>query len=865
MGVAKKKQDEHTPMMQQYLAIKAEYADMLVFYRMGDFYELFFDDARRAAKLLNITLTQRGSSAGAPIPMAGVPYHAAEQYLARLIKRGESVAICEQMEAAGVSKGPVRREVVRIVTPSTVTDEALLDERQATLLVAIAHDKNYFGIAALELARGDFSVMQVDSSEALHAELARLQPQELLFSEDLPDAGKLAQRDGSKARPPWHFDATSARRKLIDTFSVQSLKAYGCEHLPCAIAAAGALLTYVQETQRAALPHIAGMRTEDHDEALILDATTRRNLEIDTSVSGRDDLTLVGVLDTCATTMGARALRRWAARPPRDHNILRARHQALSALHEASAYIDIHKLLSSVVDIERILTRIALRSARPRDLTGLRAALENLPQLQNLVARVDSPLITDTSERIASHPDIADLLARAVRDEPPLLIRDGGVIRPGYDPKLDELTELANNADGFLRDLEARERSRTGIEALKVGYNRVQGYFIELSKIHADKAPEDYTRRQTLKAVERYITPELKSFEDQVLSAHERALAREKSLYAELLDSLAEKLPPLQASAQGLAELDVLTTLSERAISLELSAPQLVDEPGIHITGGRHLVVEQVLETPFVANDVLLNDERRMLLITGPNMGGKSTYMRQTALIVLMAYIGSFVPAQSAEIGPFDRIFTRIGAGDDLVAGQSTFMVEMAEAANILHHATAHSLVLLDEIGRGTSTYDGLALARACAEYLARHNRAFTLFATHYFELTAVAQALPAAANIHFDASEFGEDLVFLHAAKDGPASRSYGLQVAALAGVPREVLNSARSYLQELEASGAAHSPQHSAPQIPLFAEATPVPAKQDDTIKNAVMTLQPDELTPKQALDVLYHLQLIAKQTDV
>ncbi len=852
-------------MMAQFLAIKAGYPDMLVFYRMGDFYELFFDDAKRTAALLNITLTQRGTSAGAPIPMAGVPYHAAEQYLARLIKRGESVAICEQMEAPGASKGPVKREVVRIVTPGTVTDEALLDARRATLLVAVARHKADFGIAALELARGDFSVMQVDNSEALHAELARLHPAELLFSEDTQDAPDLQRYTGAKARPPWHFDATSAQRKLLETFAVQSLKGYGCENLPTAIAAAGALLHYVQETQRAALPHISGIRTEAHDDALILDATTRRNLEIENSVSGRDDLTLVGVLDACATTMGGRALRRWAARPPRDHKILRARHQALSALHEGRTYADIHTLLSGIVDIERILARIALRSARPRDLTGLRAALETLPELQHLLTALDSPLLAQSANNISTHPQTASLLARAVRDEPPLLIRDGGVIRPGHDEKLDELTELASNADGFLRDLEARERKRTGVETLKVGYNRVHGFFIELSKIHSDKAPDNYTRRQTLKAVERYITPELKGFEDQVLSANERALAREKELYAQLLDTLAQALQALQTCAAGIAELDVLSNLAERAVSLELSAPELVDTPGINIVGGRHLVVEQVLESPFVANDVLLSDERRMLLITGPNMGGKSTYMRQTALIVLMAYMGSYVPAHSAVLGPVDRIFTRIGAGDDLVAGQSTFMVEMAETANILHHASAHSLVLLDEIGRGTSTYDGLALARACAEYLALNNQAFTLFATHYFELTAVAQALPGAANIHFDASEFGEELVFLHAVKDGAASRSYGLQVAALAGVPREVLQAARGYLLELESQGVKHAPEKAAPQIPLFSERPPIPETgRKNPLLVAVKKIDPDAFSPREALDELYRLKSIAQAQD-
>lgn len=856
MSTRAKTTDTHTPMMQQYLAIKAEYKDMLVFYRMGDFYELFFDDAKRAAALLNITLTQRGSSAGAPIPMAGVPYHAAEQYLARLIKQGESVAICEQMEAAGASKGPVKRAVVRIVTPGTVTDEAFLDERRSTLLVAVAFTQNHYGIAALELARGDLSVMQVQSRAALDAEIARLRPAELLFAEDAPATATLSQHATAKARPPWHFDPHSAHTQLLEMFGVQSLKGFGCEHLPAAIAAAGALMNYVQETQRANLAHVQHIRTDHAEDALILDATTRRNLEIETSVSGHDELTLVGVLDACATAMGARALRRWAARPVRDPDTLRGRYQAIAQLLADAGHKPIHDLLAGIVDIERILTRVALRSARPRDLTGLRGALERLPPLQELLAPLNGILLSELQTRISTHPEIADLLARAVRDEPPLWLRDGGVIRPGYDEQLDQLNGLADNADGFLRDLEAREREHTGVDSLKVGFNRVHGYYIEISKAHADKAPDRYTRRQTLKAVERYITPELKGFEDQVLSAHERALAREKELYAQLLDRLAQSLPQLQTCAAALADLDVITNLAERAVNLELNPPQLTDTPGIHITAGRHPVVERVLKNPFVANDTKLNPDQRMLLITGPNMGGKSTYMRQTALIVLMAYIGSYVPAATAKIGPIDRIFTRIGAGDDLVGGQSTFMVEMAETANILHHATAHSLVLLDEIGRGTSTYDGLALARACAEYLARNNQAFTLFATHYFELTVVAQALPGAANMHFDASEYGDELIFLHAAKDGPASRSYGLQVAALAGIPREALQAARQYLAELETGAVMHSSPSAQPQIPLFAE------RESNELRERLTRLSADEITPKQALDELYQLIALARR---
>ncbi|MES1943366.1 DNA mismatch repair protein MutS [Salinisphaera sp. PC39] len=850
----------HTPMMQQYLAIKAEYPDMLLFYRMGDFYELFHDDARRGAALLDITLTQRGESAGAAIPMAGVPVHAAEQYLARLLARGESVAICEQMEPPGKTKGPVRREVVRVVTPGTVTDEALLDARDANLLVAVAAGREGFGIAALELARGDLAVLEVPDAAGLTAELARLQPAELLFSEDTTES---ALKDHARAqpRPPWEFDPASARRRLLDHFGVANLRAYGCEELPLAVAAAGALLDYARSTQRSALPHLRGIRTEQRDEALVLDAATRRNLEIERSVSGRDEHTLIGVLDRCATAMGSRCLRRWAARPLRDRDALRRRHDAVGAL-ATGRHADLRGALAGIADVERIVTRIALRSARPRDLTGLREALGRVPTVRAALDGIDSPLLRELAAAMGEHGETRELLERALIEQPPVVLRDGGVIDAGYDAELDRLRGIAGHADDFLRDLESRERARTGVDTLKVAYNRVHGYYIELGKTHADKVPADYTRRQTLKAVERYITPELKRFEDEVLSARERALAREKALYAELLETLAAATEPLQACAAALAALDTLANLAERAEALELTAPELVTTPCIRIREGRHPVVEQVLDGPFVANDLALDDDTRMLLITGPNMGGKSTYMRQTALIVLMAHMGSYVPAAAATIGPVDRIFTRIGAGDDLASGQSTFMVEMAETAHILHHATEHSLVLLDEIGRGTSTYDGLALARATAERLAHHNRAFTLFATHYFELTAVAQRLPATANVHFDASEYptaeGESLVFLHAVKPGPASRSYGLQVAALAGVPRPVLDAARAHLTELERQ-TPETAEKDRPQMPLFEEAAP-PAR--DELREQLKSIDPDDVTPRDAHALLYRLRKLLEE---
>jgi len=844
---------DHTPVMQQYLAIKAEHPDVLLFYRMGDFYELFFDDARRAARLLDITLTARGKSAGEPIPMAGVPVHAYEQYLARLLKRGESVAICEQIGDPTKSKGPVERRVVRVVTPGTVTDEALLDERRETLLAAACRQDGHIGIAALELASGRFTVSQADDEAGLAAELERLRPAELL----LPEGGGLAAKPrqaGIRERPPWHFDPVSARRRLLEQFQVQDLKGYGCDGQPAAVAAAGALLEYVRETQRAALPHLTGLRTESKDEALAMDAATRRNLELDESLAGETQHTLAGVLDRCATAMGSRTFKRWMHRPLRDHTRLRKRYQAVATLIDDRRFDAVAETLRGIADLERIVARIALKSARPRDLSGLARTLAQLPQLRAALEDMDSPMLQGLAEDLGDHADTLELLQRALVEEPPLLIRDGGVIRDGFDAELDRLRGLSRNADGFLSDLEARERRRTGIDTLRVGYNRVHGYYIEVGRSHAARMPEDYSRRQTLKSSERYIIPELKSFEDQVLSARERALAREKALYDELLQDLGERLQPLQAAAAALAVLDVLQNLAERALALNFSEPELDSEARLLIEGGRHPVVEQVLDRPFVANDLALGDDgastRRMLVITGPNMGGKSTFMRQTALIVLMAHMGSYVPAARALIGPIDRIFTRIGAADNLAGGQSTFMVEMSETANILHNATPESLVLMDEVGRGTSTYDGLALARACAEWLARDTGAFVLFATHYFELTALASELPGVANVHLDATEYGDDLVFLHSVREGPASRSYGLQVARLAGVPKPVLALARQHLEALEAR-TSPAPVQKPAQLGLGLEPEPHP------VLDALREINPDEISPRQALEFLYRLR--------
>ena len=842
----------HTPMMRQYLAIKAEHPDMLVFYRMGDFYELFYDDAKRAAALLDITLTSRGKSAGNPIPMAGVPYHAAESYLAKLVRKGESVAICEQIGDPATSKGPVERKVTRIVTPGTLTDEALLSESRDNLVAAMFADSEAIGLAWLDLAGGRFRMTEVADGEAVAGELERLRPAELIVDEDQVDARRFGDGVRVTRRPPWHFELDGATRLLCRQFGTRDLSGFGCDSFPRGVAAAGALLQYVSDTQKASLPHLQAITVERREDAVIMDGPTRRNLELHASLSGHDQHTLAGVMDRCQSPMGSRLLRRWIQRPLRDPVTLKGRYQAVESMLTGDAVESLQALLRGIGDVERILSRVALRSARPRDLRQLCEALSRLPALRSALSSIQSPQLHDLRERIVPHHREQRLLDDAIIDNPPMLIRDGGVIADGFDDELDELRGIADNADRFLLDLEAREKERTGIATLKLGYNRVHGYYIEISKGQASRAPDDYVRRQTLKAAERYITPELKEFEDKVLSARERALAREKLLYEQLLDRLNEALGDLQQTAFAIAELDVLLCFAERAESLRLAKPELSDEPCIEISGGRHLVVEQVIETPFVANDLTLTDEQRLIVITGPNMGGKSTYMRQTALIAILAHIGSFVPADSLRIGPIDRIFTRIGASDDIAGGRSTFMVEMTETATILNNATAESLVLMDEIGRGTSTFDGLSLAWAAAHYMGEKTRAFTLFATHYFELTALADELPACRNVHLDATEHDGRLVFLHAVKPGPANQSYGLQVAALAGVPKHVVQRARDYLATLESNQTAltQSPQA---QLPLGRAGEPP----TDTLRDALDELDPDAMTPRQALEALYKLK--------
>ena len=841
----------HTPVMQQYLRLKAQHADVLLFYRMGDFYELFYDDAKRAARLLDITLTARGQSAGQPIPMAGVPFHSMEPYLAKLVRMGESVALCEQTGDPTKSKGPVERQVVRIVTPGTLTDAALLEERRSSLLAALyLTGDHHFGLAWLELSSGRFQVLEAQGSEALLSELERLQPAEVLISENTAEALHTLKLH-TRERPIWHFDLDAATRALCEQFGTRDLAGFGCESMPLAIQAAGCLLHYVRDTQKAALPHLRGLQTEIRGDAVLLDAATRRNLELDVSLADRPECTLAGVLDHTATAMGGRELRRWIHRPLRTRAILEQRLHAIATLIDSRRDQPITELLKAVGDIERGLARVALKSARPRDLAQLRDALGQLPSLQTLLQDQDSPLLRILADQASTHPETQALLTRAIIEAPPALLREGGVIATGFDIELDELRQISQHSDQFLLDLENRERERTGISTLKLGYNRVQGYFIEISNSHAAKVPVDYVRRQTVRNAERYITPELKSFEDKVLGARDKSLAREKFLYDQLLDALITQLSPLQHSAAALAALDVLCNLAERAVTLGYVQPELCDDSIIEIRAGRHPVVERFIESSFVPNDLHCHDTRRMLVITGPNMGGKSTFMRQTALIVLMARMGSFVPASFARIGPVDRIFTRIGASDDLAGGRSTFMLEMTEAANILNNATAHSLVLMDEIGRGTSTYDGLSLAWACATHIAKQVRAFTLFATHYFELTTLANEIDTCVNVHLDATEHGDQLIFLHTVKEGPANQSYGLQVAALAGVPPKVISAARKYLRQLEKYSTASYANENQEQLSLD-----IPEQEHEVIKE-LRTLNPDSMTPKEALDRLYRLK--------
>jgi DNA mismatch repair protein MutS len=864
------KKSEHTPMMVQYFAIKAEHENQIVFFRMGDFYEIFFEDAKKASRLMDITLTARGKTGGNAIPMCGIPYHAAEGYIAKLVKMGESVAIVEQIGDPATSKGPVERKVVRVITPGTLTDESFLDANSDSLLVAISSHvdartgKQNHGISTLDISSGRFTVVEVQSEEALLGEIERLRPAELLLAQDQPFPAAITERAGCQTLPPWDFDYETGFRLLTSQFQTKDLHGFGCQEFKQGIEAAGCLINYAQETQRTELPHIRTIIVEQADDAIVLDAATRKNLEISVNLNGDTDFTLAWVLDRTATSMGSRLLRRWLNRPLRDHSVLKQRQTAIGALLTGYGYEDIHKVLKQIGDIERILSRIALRSARPRDLARLRDALGALPSLQSSMAAVESDPITAIAKRIATYPELVDTLERAVIENPPVVIRDGGVIAEGYDTDLDELRGISTNAGQFLIDIETREKEATGISTLKVGYNRVHGYYIEISKAQSEKAPAEYIRRQTLKNAERFITPELKEFEDKALSSKSRALSREKAIYEALVEALAQQIAELQQTASAISELDVLANLAERAVSQQYVCPVLNDETGINIQQGRHPVVEAMIEDPFVANDIIFNPERKMLIITGPNMGGKSTYMRQAAHIVLMAHIGSYVPADNAVIGNIDRIFTRMGSSDDVAGGRSTFMVEMTETANILHHATADSLVLMDEVGRGTSTFDGLSLAWSCAEDLAKNTGAYTLFATHYFEMTQLAETNPGVVNVHLTATEHKDHIVFLHHVEEGPASQSYGLQVAKLAGVPDHVINHAKAKLVSLENGQVAAEQAESEPSIAMSTvhddnqfQSDMFAMAQPSKVELELEKISPDDLTPREALTLLYKLK--------
>jgi DNA mismatch repair protein MutS len=849
----------HTPMMQQYLRIKSEHPDMLVLYRMGDFYELFFDDAVRAAKLLDITLTKRGQSAGQPIKMAGVPYHALEPYLAKLIRLGESAAICEQIGDPATSNGPVERRVTRIVTPGTLTDSALMQDSREVALLALQAAGDRMGLAWLSLASGRFRILETEASR-LTSELERLQPAELVVPDDLQMT--LPAGLPLKRLPSHQFDPSGAARELARQFQTRDLSGFGCDGLPLAIGAAGALLAYVKHAQQGALPHITALSVERQEDFVLMDAATRRNLEITETLRGEAQPTLFSVLNSTATGMGARTLRHWLHHPLRDRELVAARQSCVAELLNEGGgprYASLQALLREWVDVERITTRIALRTARPRDLSGLRNTLATLPALADALVWAQLPHLQQLRIRLVPQPLALGLLADRLQDEPATNLRDGGVMRNGFDAELDELRAIQTNCGEFLLQLEARERERTGIANLRVEYNKVHGFYIEVTQGQIDKVPDDYRRRQTLKNAERYITPELKTFEDKALSAGERSLAREKFLYEQLLDTLLSHTQALHALARAAAELDVLASFADTAQRLDLHAPHFTDDDRISATAGRHLVVENQVGN-FIANDTDISRSRQLLLITGPNMGGKSTYMRQVAQIVLLAHTGSFVPADSAEIGPVDQIFTRIGSSDDLAGGRSTFMVEMTEAANILHNATAKSLVLIDEIGRGTSTFDGLALAYAIARHLAEMTRSYTLFATHYFELTRLNAELPNIANVHLDAIEHKDRIVFLHKLESGPANQSYGLQVAGLAGVPKSVIRAARKHLVELEQQSIDHSPQGD-----LFAgrsQALPDAAPAKHRAVEAISDIEPDELSPKEALETLYRLKKLAEE---
>lgn len=836
----------HTPMMQQYLKIKSDYPDMLLFYRMGDFYEMFFDDAEEGAKLLHLTLTHRGQANGKPIPMAGVPYHAVDNYLAKLVKMGQSVAICEQIGEPGLSKGPVERQVTRIITPGTISEDALLEANKESLLLAIHEEKGQFGLAYVEVSSGRFRLSECENEEALQSELSRLDASEVLINGELTIPNPLYQHPALNCRPKWEFSHKQAVTLLLEQFQVNTLDVFEIDHLPYAICAAGALLHYLKLTQKQALPHIKAITIETSTDSVILDAQTLRNLELIKSLQGESNASFFHFINKTKTPMGARLLKRWLTRPIRDKTILNHRLSTIDYLLATHRIEAMQSPLKEMGDIERILARIALKNARPRCLVQLKETLTATPTLKTAIGDKPNTHLNTLSKKCHTHDSLLNTLNKAIVDNPPVTIKDGGVIKSGFDKTLDELRSLSDEANAFLVQLEEKEKNLTGLQTLKVGFNRVHGFYIELPKSQSSDVPDHYQRRQTLKNNERFITPELKTFEEKIITAKTKALAREKALYDELLDMLLQSLASLSELANAISECDALTCFAYIAEHYQLSKPQLKESSGISIKAGRHLVVEQISQTPFIANDVFLNPEKSLHLITGPNMGGKSTYMRQTALIVLMAYMGSYVPAAKADIGPIDRIFTRIGAGDDIAHGRSTFMVEMHETATILKHASKDSLVLIDEIGRGTSTFDGLSLAKAVAVHLAETIQAYTLFATHYFELTALENDATHVKNVHLTATTENDSIIFLYRVEEGPQSQSYGIEVAKLAGIPQDIIEHAKQILSHLE----AHDIKPSKTVI------KPTPSRRSKAMILFDNT-QLDDLTPRKALDLLYEMK--------
>lgn len=842
-------------MMRQFLKIKAQHPDHLLFYRMGDFYELFYEDAKSAAELLDLTLTSRGKSNGKPIPMAGIPYHAVDNYLAKCVKAGLSIAICEQVGDPNQSKGPVERKVQRIITPGTLTDEALIDEKREPILISIYEKNTKFGISWLAMASGKFFISECKNNDELISILSQLDIAEIISANKDILCHNSINKDLLRERPEWEFDLDTSIKELNKQFGTHDLSSFGVDDYSLALCAAGALLQYVNSTQSSSLTHIKKILLHSKNDHLRIDSISRKNLELDVNLSGNEENTLFSVLNSTLTPMGSRLLKEWMLKPLNNINFIKERQQAIEAITNDYFFEQIREQIKPIGDIQRILTRISLKSARPRDLIKLSDAINIFPKLNNTLKNIDNLFIQKINNQIGLFPDEEILLKKSLIENPPMTIKDGGVIADGYDDELDSLRKLNTNASDFLIELEQREQKRTGLSSLKVGYNRIHGYYIEISKVQSNNAPTEYVRRQTLKNAERFIIPELKSFEDKALSAKSKALSREKYLYDQLIEKLNIRLSELQESADALAIIDCLTCLAERADYYNWCPVNIKDNPGINIKKGRHPVVENFSTKPFIPNDLHLNNKLHTLVITGPNMGGKSTYMRQVALITVLAHMGSKVPADSADIGIVDQIFTRIGSSDDLSGGRSTFMVEMSETANILHNATKNSLVLMDEIGRGTSTFDGLALAWSCIKYLAEEIKSLTLFATHYFELTSLAEKMNCSDNIHLDAREYENEIVFMHTVKSGPANKSYGIQVANLAGIPKEIINFARKKLLDLENENIKETDKRNysdkpSKQVDFF-------EMDSSKIESLIENMDPDKMTPLQALESIFLLK--------